>query len=107
MVDSACSFVFGAVSTSPVLGLGLLGGLALAVAVVVGLVALFLLAAALLHDRTPVREQRPFHICPECSGYNSRNETNCWRCSHDLTKSAIEPEGEMGLRLAKLDSAKQ
>jgi hypothetical protein len=96
----------GAAPLSPVVGLGLLAWIAIAFGVVVGGVALFLAAAALLHDRTPVRDQRPFHICPECKGYNSRDETVCWRCSHDLTKAAIEPSGELGLRLAKLDSPK-
>jgi hypothetical protein len=106
MVDSGC-FVIGTVGVpSPVLALGLAGWLAVVVGVVLGAVVLFLAAAALFHKRIAVREQRPFHICPECSAYNARFEAKCWRCSHDLTKSAIEPHGEMGLRLAKLDNAK-
>jgi hypothetical protein len=106
MVDSGCFAIGAAVAHSPVLALGLLGAFAIAVAIVVGAVVLFLIAAALFQKKELVREQRPFYICPECSAYNSRSEGACWRCAHDLTSSVIEPHGEMGSRLAKLDSAK-
>jgi hypothetical protein len=106
MVDSGCIAIGTAFVPTPFLGLGLFGMFALAVGVVVVGVALFLLAAALFQKREIVREQRPFYICPECSAYNSRAVRTCWRCSHDLASSVIEPHGEMGLRLAELDSAK-
>jgi hypothetical protein len=86
--------------------LGLVGWIAIVLGVVIGAVVLFLAAAAIFHERVVVREQRPFLICPECSGYNSRSEAKCWRCSHDLTASAVEPHGELGLRLARLESSK-
>lgn len=56
-------------------------------------------------EKKAPREQRPFHICPECSAYNAKFNKQCWRCSHDMTASAVEPKGIMGYRLQELDAA--
>ncbi|HQR37571.1 MAG TPA: hypothetical protein PLF26_04135 [Blastocatellia bacterium] len=58
-------------------------------------------------DVKPPRDQRPFHICPECSAHNAKFNKNCWRCNHDMTESALEPTGIMGYRLEQLDSASE
>jgi hypothetical protein len=54
--------------------------------------------------KEPVRDQRPFHICPDCSAYNAKFNTKCWRCERDLTAGAIGSTGVMGYRLEKLDT---
>lgn len=48
-------------------------------------------------------DQRPFHICPECSAYNAKFNKTCWRCNHDMTQ-AIQPSGVIGYRLEQLDA---
>ena len=53
----------------------------------------------------PVRDQRPFHICPECSAHNAKFNPTCWRCDYDLSKGAIDPKGVLGYRLEQLDTA--
>jgi hypothetical protein len=52
------------------------------------------------------RMERPFHICGNCTAYNARVLKVCWRCNADLSKAAVEPKGEIGFRLEKLDTRK-
>lgn len=91
-------------SLAPVLGfgVGLTIGLVVLVIVIVAIVVAFL-ALAGKATVAPVHDQRPFHICPGCSAYNTKVERSCWRCEHDLSQSAIEPHGELGHRLDKLE----
>jgi ribosomal protein L40E len=53
---------------------------------------------------SPERNQRPFHICPECNAYNAKFNEKCWRCEHDLTASALEPASVLGYRLEQLEA---
>jgi hypothetical protein len=52
------------------------------------------------------RDQRPFHICPDCSAYNSKARATCWRCERDMTQGALDARGKLSDRLGQLDSAK-
>lgn len=54
-------------------------------------------------NTTPVRDQRPFHICPECTAHNAKFNPTCWRCNYDLAKGALQPQGVLGFRLEQLD----
>jgi ribosomal protein L37AE/L43A len=57
----------------------------------------------LFNRRSEAAHQRPFYICPECSAYNARVLTKCWRCEHDLNASALEPRGVLGFRLEQME----
>ena len=54
-------------------------------------------------DQEPVRDQRPFHICPECNAHNAKFNKNCWRCKHDFAQGALQPQGVLGYRLEQLE----
>src|SRR5438445_8719992 len=79
------AIVAGSVGSSiGVLATGLMGWMGLAIGTAVAAIGLFLLVAKLTFRPEPGRDQRPFYICPECTAYNSKNESGCWRCNHDL-----------------------
>lgn len=93
-----------AVYFAPVIALGVGATIGL---VAIGLGALLVVLWVVLSRKAeaqPARDQRPFHICPACAAYNAKFERTCWRCEHDMTKSAIEPHGELGLRLEEMDA---
>ena len=52
----------------------------------------------------PVRDQRPFHICPDCNAHNAKFNATCWRCQRDLTRGALSPTGVLGYRLEQLET---
>lgn len=56
-------------------------------------------------ESQPVRDQRPFHICPDCKAHNAKFNRTCWRCQRDMTSGALRPEGVLGFRLEQLDSS--
>ena len=87
-------------------GLGVLGWLGVGALVIAAAAIVFVILSRLFPDK-PVRDQRPFHLCPNCSAYNAKAELRCWRCDADLTEGAIEPRGVLGHRLEQMDSQKR
>jgi hypothetical protein len=58
-----------------------------------------------MEDIVQSKDDRPYHICPDCSAYNAKFLEACWRCERDLTAGALEPKGVMGFRLSELEKA--